>query len=223
MEYTLPIFYAALFVLAAIALYAAVSQEKERRAAFAQAAARLGMRFELRADALIEEYGALPLFGQGHSRRVTNVLRDGGGDRPASVFDYQYTVGTGNSSTTHRQTVAVFRFPDLSLPSFTLEPEGALQRLAELFGYQDVDFERHPGFSRAYCLRGKDAEAMRRLFQPTLLAHLQQMTGWHVEGYADRLAVYRGGQRVKPEAVFTFVEGTARVAQLFREAAGIGR
>ena len=214
----LPIFCVTLFVLAAFALYVAISQEKERREAFAQAALRLGMRFELRANALIEEYGALPLFGRGHSRHVTNVVRDGGSDRPAAVFDYQYTVGGGKHSSTHRQTVAVFRFPGMSLPNFTLEPEGALQKLGELFGYRDVDFEHQPGFSEVYFLRGRDEQAMRRLFQPALLAHLQQKPGWHIEGYADQLVVYRAGQRVNPKELFTFVEETARIAQLFRSA-----
>jgi hypothetical protein len=218
MGHTLLIFCVALFALAAFALYAALSQEKERRNAFAHAAVRLGMQFELRADALIEEYGVLPLFSQGHSRHVANVLRGGGGDRPAAVFDYQYTTGGGQRSTTSRQTVAVFTLAGLPLPSFTMEPEGALQKLGELFGYRDVDFEHQPGFSEVYFLRGQDEPAMRQLFQPALLAHLQQMPGWHIEGHEDRLAVYRAGRRVKPEGLFEFVEETARVAQIFRGA-----
>lgn len=145
MEHALLIFCVALFALAALALAAALSQEKERRNAFAHAAVRLGMQFELRADALIEEYGVLPLFG-----------------------------------------------------------------------YRDVGFEHQPGFSEVYCLRGQDEPAMRQLFQPALLARLQQAPGWHVEGHEDRLAVYRAGRLVKPEGLFGFVEETARVAQIFR-------
>ena len=214
---TVLLFYVALFVLAAFALATAVSQEKDRNETFAKAALRVGMRYEPRHDALIEEYGILPLFSQGHSRRTANVLTGSTGDRPAAVFDYHYTTGSGKGASTHARTAAVFHLDGSALAAFTMEPEGALQRLTELFGYKDVDFEHQPEFSRAYFLRGQDVEAMRRLFQPALLAQLQQMTGWRVEGTGDRLAVYRG-ERVKPEELPMFIEQTARIAQLFRDA-----
>jgi hypothetical protein len=216
MEHGLLLFYAAFFGLAALVVAAMLQQEKERRDAFAKTAVRLGLKFEPRADALIEEYGVLPLFSHGHTRRTANVMGSGAGDRPSAVFDYQYTVGSGKSSTTTRQTVAVFHFEGKSLPSFTLEPEGALHKLGEAFGYHDLDFQSHPGFSAAYFLKGQDQGAVRQLFQLALLAHFQQERGWQVEGGADRLAVYRSGTLVKPEELYAFVEGAARIARLFR-------
>ena len=208
--------YPAFFALVAAGVIGSFYQEKRRREALAKAALRLGCTFAPRADELTSEYGGLPLFSRGHSRRATNVLRGGGGDRPDAAFDYRYTIGSGKSSTTYRQTVAVFRLTGAALPAFTMAPEHMLHRLGELFGYRDIDFEHQEGFSRAYFLRGKDEAAVRRLFQPALPAFFQQEQGWSVEGGAEQLVVYRAGQRAKPEDLQRFMDTAVRMAGLFK-------
>jgi len=42
----------------------------------------------------------------------------------------------------------------LKLPFFELKPENTFHKIGQVFGYQDIDFEAFPNFSKGYLLRG---------------------------------------------------------------------
>ena len=68
-------------------------------------------------------------------------------------------------------SIVWFTCDDLSLPSFSLEPEvpGDLgQIFAAWAGDQDIDFDDDPEFSRRCLLKGKEEAAIRTLFNPIL-------------------------------------------------------
>lgn len=199
--------------LAALGIY--VYLEAKRQEQLRQLAVRLGCNFEAEAKQLPEEeFGALPLFTRGHSKRARNVLRGAPHGAPLVALDYQYTTGYGKHKTTSRHTVVVFHFPGKQLPWFTMAPEHVFHRLGAIFGYEDIDFPTHAEFSQAYFLRGKDEPAIRALLQPRL-AELSRLTGWAVEGGGSQLLVYRPGKRVAPADLRQFLDDTNRMAHLF--------
>lgn len=190
--------------------------ERRRREALSGLAMRLGLHFEATTQQLPgEEYGPLPLFTRGYSKCAKNVLRSSTGDAPLALFDYQYTIGSGKNSSTHNQTVAVFRLSGKTLPWFTMAPEHIFHKLGAIFGYHDIDFTNQEEFSRAYFLRGKDEQAIRALFQPPVLAFFARHPGWMVEGGSDHLLLYRSGKRIKPDQTRQFLDETSRIAQVF--------
>lgn len=139
--------------LAAGILALALYHEKKRREALERVAAQLGMRFsaqlpeEIRSRLLQAGFG---LFERSHGRRFYNSMSkrliDG---TEITVFDYQYTRGSGKSSSTYRQSVFYAYHEDLHLPRFRLHPENAFfHGIAKAFGMQDINFESHPKFSR---------------------------------------------------------------------------
>jgi hypothetical protein len=151
---------------------------------------------------------ALPLFGRGRAKRVSNVLTRGSGDEEVAIFDYQYTTGGGRESRTWRQTIALFPRGAGGVPDFVLAPEHLVHKIGQAFGYQDIDFDSHPDFSTRYLLRGSDEQAIRRAFAPAALSYLEQHVGWTVEVRGETAAVYRAGKRVAPEDLPTFLEDT---------------
>jgi len=80
------------------------------------------------------------------------------------AFDYIYTISTGKSSHTFRQTV-YFRYSKaLALPHFIMVPEKWYHRIGTYFGMQDIDFVEYPTFSQNYLLRGEDEDYIRYHF-----------------------------------------------------------
>ncbi len=205
------------WIAGGVALVAAVfgvarHLERRRTQALEQAALRLGMTFQARDDNLeAHEFNQLPLFQRGHSRRIKNVASAGN----QRFFGYSYTVGSGQNSSTHVQTVAVFDSASRGLPRFELKPEGLFDRLGSALGGQDIDFEEDPGFSRAYRLKGPDEEAIRQTFHAGLRQHLVSEGGWSVEGEGPWLVLYRRSKRIRPDGLADFIESARRISALF--------
>lgn len=217
----------ALLVVAVLALFAALFWwakvlERRRAEAFAAFAASRGLAFtpEPREPARAG-LPPLPVLTRGQRNRVRNVLKGKSGDGEFALFDASYETGSHKNRQTHRHTVALFRLDRTAMPAFELSPENLLVRIASAFGYQDIDFDSWPTFSKSYLLRGREEMAVRALFGPPLLQYFERSPGWSVEADGTWLAVYRRsaagrGGIVAPEKLEEFLGQAREVAQQFR-------
>jgi len=128
-------------------------------------------------------------------------------DASGMLFDYQYTTGSGKSSSTHSQTVAAFHIPTARLPEFNCKPEHFFHKIADMFGFPDIDFQDHPIFSKAYHLSGTDETAVRTLFNSDTIQWLEthKEKHWNITGHQDWLILYRANKTLKPEEWPTFL------------------
>lgn len=189
--------------------------EKKRTQAMKLAADRMGHTFEEERSDLLGELAGFHLFQQGRSQRLRNVISGSQGGVAFKVFDYRYTVGSGKNSQTFRQTVAHVRSDRLRLPSFALRPEHIFHKIGGVFGYQDIDFDSHPTFSKKYLLRGQEEQEIRQTFAPHILDHFDQNHGLSVEGFGDELVYYRSGRQLKAELLQGHIEEAIRIHGLF--------
>lgn len=188
------------------------THEAQRTVAMRVSAQAMGFTF---AEQVPEPPGAsLPLFQCGHGRRTRNVMSGTTAGRPVHVLDYAYVTGGGKSQHVWQQTVALFEGVQ-GLPEFELAPENILHKIGELFGYQDIDFDAAPEFSRHYLLRGPNEPAIRAAFSADALALLGQEPGWSVQARDGWLAVYRHGRRCPPTDVPALLADCLRVAGAF--------
>lgn len=214
-----------LFVAIAIVVVAAViivsyRQDQKRIADMRAVAARIGWQYapeEAGLDGVLAGFG---LFSRGHARKARNVLAARVDSAAAKIVDYRYELGYGNNRRIHLQTVLLLESDRLELPIFALRPEGVSQRLADLFGQQDIDFPDHPGFSADYVLQGADEQQVRALFNSERLAFFARRPGLCLEGHGHRLIYYRAKQLVSPGAIPSFLEEGLAVLRLL---AGEGR
>lgn len=181
--------------------------ERARTQRFEALAVEMSLEFHPKGDGRVTALmGELRLFNQGHRRRTHNMLIGRTDDVDIAIFGYRYTTGSGKHQHTHSQTVISFQSPHLSLPKFELRPEHMFHKLGQAFGYQDIDFESHPDFSKRYLLRGPDEQSIREAFTPDVLDFFESKKGISVEAANDRLVFFRSGKRIKPEQVRTFME-----------------
>ncbi len=135
----------------------------------------------------------LRLFSPGHSTKVSNLLHGvsrqlGGTDQlEVEIFAYRYVTGGGQHSRAIRQTVIAFRSPQPHLPRFALRPQNPFHKIGAAFGYQNIDVDSYPKFSRKYLLRGNDEQKVRAVFVYELLALFETEEGVSVEADGDRL------------------------------------
>jgi hypothetical protein len=195
-----------------------IHREKQRTEALRDAARDLGFEFLGDSDdGLSAVFSSFELANRGHGRKFRNVMRRDADGKTVYLCDFQYTTGSGKNSSTHHQTVAIIQSSDMRLPSFSMYPENMMHRLGQMLGMQDIDFDDAPVFSRQFVLRGADEAAIRDYFAPETLERLPALGAISVAGEGDRLVVWFGNTRVKPENIRTFFETTFKTHVLLEE------
>jgi hypothetical protein len=207
------LFGAALATAAAGALLAATGARRKRTAALREAALRMGWAFqETGSLEMIPGAERFGLFGRGHARRVRNFMAGAADGHRGAAFDYRFTQGAGQHAVTLTQTVVCLHVRAASIPAFELRPETVFHRIGERFGAQDIDFDRHPAFSRAYVLRGADEEAVRAAFTPEVVEFFEAREKLCAAGEDTVLLLWREGKRIAPDDLGAVVGGAAELA-----------
>ena len=190
--------------------------EEERRKAFASLAADLGLEYSAQAsERLMDRLRRFPLFERLGTEAVTNVLRGEARGIEVEVFDLGYSVGSGKPGTNRYLNAIAFFSDDLALPAFRLRPENCLDRLGGKMGWNDVNFDSHPDFSKRYWLEGPDEDALRSAFTARILDDFEAHGGLTVMGAGDCLLVYRGEQRRPVEQTLPLMEDGFAVYSIF--------
>ncbi len=211
-----------LFLALAVGIWAlAFYQEKKRRETLEQVAAQMGMLFSARLPDGIRSrlvQAGFGLFEQGYGQRFYNSMSkrliDG---TEIALFDYQYTRGSGKSSSIYRQSVFYAYSEGLHLPRFRLQPENVFfHGIAKAFGMQDINFESHPKFSRSYLLRGEDEMQVRMRFHPGILGFWEQHPNYCAEGAGAHLILWQNNRQVRPAAMAEWIRLGEELTQRLR-------
>jgi len=112
-----------------------------------------------------------PAFNRGRDRRVYNIVYGKYKGYDFCFFRYRYTTGSGkNRSTTRLQGLLVEG--DLCFPCrISMRPEGFLDKLAEVIGFDDVDFEYHE-FNKKYFVKAEDKRVAYDFFGRDVMEYL---------------------------------------------------
>lgn len=192
--------------------------EKKRTADMRSMAESLGLEFfESEHIQLLSRLNRFQLFSSGHSRVMKNVILGQTEIATIAIFDYRYTTGSGKNKSTYNQTVVAMESASLQLPSFTLRPEHFFDKLGSAMGFQDIDFDDHPEFSKLFVLKGPDEAAIRAFFDPPLLDFFAALPGIYFECAAGKFVYFRAGKIQKVEALRKYLEDGYSVYQAFAE------
>jgi carbonic anhydrase len=190
--------------------------EERRTASLTAAADRLGWGF--RKDVAFDAVPGLDrfeLFRLGHSKKLRNLMTSPPGATRAVLFEYAYTTGGGKSQATYRQTVFYATSDQLHLPVFSLRPENFFHRVAGAFGYQDIDLEARPEFSRMFLLRGEEEDGVREAFSEGVAEFFETRPRVCAAGVGRELLYWRPNRVAKAEELEELIaEGHELAARL---------
>jgi hypothetical protein len=193
--------FAALVIV--LAIFGAIAAKK-RREAFALLAARLGLTFSPGRDhSIASRFHFLDRLAHGSNRYAYNVLSgsyQGGG---VLVFDYHYQTESrdskGNRRTHHHHFSCFVLQLERSFPELTIAREGILSKMAQAFGYDDIDFESHE-FSRKFCVRSKDKKFAYDVCHARMIEYLLANDDLNIEIENTALAMVYSSV-LKPEEI----------------------
>jgi hypothetical protein len=153
-------------ILLGVAVFAWLNylQQQKRREAMGDLAIELGWNIDPWPDELHDEqYAHFEIFRRGHSRSAYNTLT---GDVqiknqhwPAKMGDFIYKVTSGSGKNrrtkTYRFSYLILETPFMLAPALLIRPEGVFDRIAGVFGFDDIDFESEE-FSRKFHVKSRD-------------------------------------------------------------------
>jgi hypothetical protein len=148
----------AMLVVAGI-IYSVIAAKK-RREEMGALAMRLGLAFSSEHDrALAERFRFLDRLAQGSNRYAYNLLSGNFEGDEVLAFDYHYethsTDSKGRRQTHHHHFSFFILLLRANFPEMTIAREGVFSKIAQAFGFDDIDFESHE-FSRRFCVRSKN-------------------------------------------------------------------
>jgi hypothetical protein len=172
-------------VLVVVGVIFASIAAKKRREAFANLAARLGLSYSAEHDReLAERFEFLDRLAQGSNRYAYNILSGQFQGRRITTFDYHYethsTDSKGHRQTHHHHFSFFILLLERAFPELTIAREGVFSKIAQAFGYDDIDFESHE-FSRKFCVRSRDKKFAYDVCHARMIEYLLANDDLHIE------------------------------------------
>lgn len=160
MHELVPFLIAGMVVLAVASFVYGAIQNRKRREGLQAVAQRLNLNFNSESDyTLAGHFNFLKQLAQGDNRYAINLLSGIYQQNEILAFDYHYethsTDSKGNRTTQHHWFSFFILILPVSFPELTIRREGFFTKIAEVFGYQDINFESAE-FSKAFNVRSPD-------------------------------------------------------------------
>jgi hypothetical protein len=217
-------------IVAVIALliagaYFAHLAAKKRREALKAIADQAGWRFYPGRDyEHDDEYAHFEIFRRGHSRAAYNTLvgeiEIDGRSFPLKAGDFTYKVTSGSGknrrTTTHRFSYLIVHLPFRYAPDLLIRREGFFDKLAGVFGFDDIDFESEE-FSRKFHVKCTDRRFAYDVIHPRMMEFLLGDAAGAIDIENRRCCLSDGSKRWEPDAFLPAVEFLRRFFALWPE------
>jgi len=111
------------------------------------------------------------------------------------IADIVFDEGAMLALEVYQTTVQIVRLPS-PIPRFIIDKEGLFDQVLERVrafsrSNRDIDFMRHPGFSRKFHLSGGDEDAIRDFFTDDLIDFLKDNEIHHIESTGEALMIFQ--------------------------------
>ncbi len=201
MEFLIIVAFIALIVV--LGIFGNISARK-RRNAMSALAGKLGLQFDPNKNwGLARRYQFLDKLRAGSNRYTFNILSGNYKDHSVTVFDYHYethsTDAKGHSQTHHHYFSFFILHLPKSFPEMVIAKEGFFSKVAQAFGYDDIDFESHE-FSRRFCVRSSDKKFAYDVCNPRMIEYLLSNADLTIEIEQNALAISFNSQ-LAPENI----------------------
>lgn len=134
-----------------------------------------------------EEITDLSNFGYFKTRQINKVSNIISNDS-CSLFDVEFSEGEMIAKQVIRASMFYIKL-NKEIPEFTLDKEGIFEYIYHFTGFNDIDIDNHPDFSKRFYLSGKNQDKIKELFTDELILFFESNPYYHIEGSKDGLLI----------------------------------
>ncbi|MUU79113.1 SulP family inorganic anion transporter [Winogradskyella endarachnes] len=106
-----------------------------------------------------------------------------------SIFDIEFSEGELIAKETIKTTM-LFMTLEKTIPKFTLDREGFLEKLYGFASHKDIPIKEHSDFNKRFYLLGDNATAVKSLFNTEITHFFESNPYYHVESNGECLLVF---------------------------------
>ncbi|WP_417591865.1 SulP family inorganic anion transporter [Owenweeksia hongkongensis] len=111
------------------------------------------------------------------------------GDIDILMADLDYHEGEFIARESIHSTMVMLTL-NVEIPSFVMDKENLLDKVAHLAGFDDINFAMHPDFSKTFNVKGKDRKAVIRFLDDEMIDFLQANKTYHIESNGKALLIF---------------------------------
>ena len=105
-----------------------------------------------------------------------------------NLFDLSFSEGAFITKEDLKATFLLFKSPK-NLPVFVLDKEDFKTTLYQWAGFDDINFKKHPDFSKRFHLSGNDRKAIIKFFHSELIYFFESHPVFHIESNGSHLLI----------------------------------
>ncbi|KAA5827471.1 SulP family inorganic anion transporter [Algibacter amylolyticus] len=126
-------------------------------------------------------------FNTKHINHIYNKLNDN--NCSISIFDIEFSEGEFIAKEVGRKTMLHIDLDD-TIPKFTLDKEGFLEKVSAFAGFKDIDIDNHDDFSNRFYLLGDNRVEIAKFFNDDVTHFFESNPYYHVESNGNALLIF---------------------------------
>jgi hypothetical protein len=134
-------------------------------------------------------YPGFDCLQKGHSRYAHNIMKGNFIDHEFIGCDYHYTTGSGRSSHEYNFSLVILKSP-IVLQKLVIRPETFSDKLAELIGFDDINFESAE-FSKKFYVKSPDKKWAYDIIHPQMMEFLMNSPVFSIQFDLMYVIAYR--------------------------------
>jgi hypothetical protein len=185
------LFIAAIIVFAVVSIIYSFYASDKRRKELAAWAMSKDLNFTAEHDSSFQDrYPSFDCLQRGDSRYAYNIMAGTFAGREFLGCDYHYATGSGKSRTQHHFSLVIIKSPILLEPLF-IRPENFFDKLTELVGFNDIDFESAE-FSKKFYVKSPDKKWAYDIIHQRMMEFLLASPEFSIQFDSLSVIIYRG-------------------------------
>ena len=110
-------------------------------------------------------------------------------NKDLTMFDIEFSEGEFIAKEVVRTTMLFIKL-NKTIPEFTLDREGFLEKVYAFAGFKDIPIQNHEDFSNRFYLLGEDEEAIKYFFNDDITHFFESNPYYHIESNSEGLLVF---------------------------------
>ena len=110
-------------------------------------------------------------------------------DETIELFDIEFSEGEFIAKEVVRSTMLHVNL-NISIPEFTLDREGFLEKVSAFAGFKDIPIENHEDFSKRFYLMGENVVEISKFFNDDVTHFFESNPYYHVESNGSALLIF---------------------------------
>ncbi|MFY0712171.1 SulP family inorganic anion transporter [Seonamhaeicola sp. NFXS20] len=158
-----------------------------RQTSMEELAADYELKYSSKKHKNVDYLNSFLFFNTKNINRIYNQLffKDG----TINLFDIEFSEGEFIAKEVIRSTMLHIKL-NITIPEFTLDREGFLERVYAFAGFKDIPIQDHTDFSRRFYLLGDNEQAIKTFFNDDLIHFFESNPYYHVESNGTSLLIF---------------------------------